>query len=353
MTSQRRIVVPVLAGVAAVVLVVLGIKLHWAVWFLAVLVLACCAVGVLAYFAGRPAPPEVLGPPLPVVEPPTPPQLVAVQGVNLASSWDDYEFLFGATIYWRPVGGPTATRHLRPAARAVDAIIERAATVAASERPDLAVRLQHRLNDILGVLEQDPSGRIEAWADQVQITLPDADVQRLCRMAEIRKDKVLWEHERRFECDRRQYLSEDVLRSTGSALVWWLTRNESDVTGAAELIDTLARLSAAARDEQAIPALGSDGAGQPLGLDFTRFTSARSPVELVTALMDALNLPDDQRLRFADQAARNIANTGNTRAADEIREHFGLLTEDEVAADSGDGTWQEARAWPEDDRPDD
>jgi hypothetical protein len=140
-----------------------------------------------------------------------------------------------------------------------------------------------------------------------------------------------------------------VLRSTGSALVWWLSKDDSDVRGATELIDTLAQLSAVARDEQLIPALGSDGAGQPLGLDFTRFTSARTPVELVTALMDTLKLAEDQRLRFVDQVARNVANTGDARSAEQLREHFGLLTEDEAPADPGDGTWRGAHAWPEED----
>ena len=76
---------------------------------------------------------------------------------------------------------------------------------------------------MLGVVQHDRSGRIEVWADQVRRSLPETDVQRLHALSDVRKDQAVWEHQRRFECDKREYLTEDVLRSTGTALVWWLS----------------------------------------------------------------------------------------------------------------------------------
>jgi hypothetical protein len=375
-TSQRKVVLPVVTGVVAVVLILLGVSLRWAPWVTILTVLVCLAVGALVYLAvSRPEQQTIYVPPPPAPEPQPPVQMVSVQGINLASAWPDYEFLLDATVYWRSVGNPTATTHVRPGARGIDTIIERAARVAATEPPGMAVRLQHRLNDVLGVVQHDQSGRIETWADNVRISLFDADAQRLRTLSDIRKDKTVWEHQRRFECDRREYLTEDVLRSTGSALVWWLSRNESDVTAAADLIGTMARLSAAAKDEDVpelfrhllppsllppepeqprFAALGSDGAGQPSMFDFAQLNGARSAVDLVTALMGALGLDDEQRVLFAARVAADIESTGDAAAAEQVRQRFDVISDQftvdqESGEDLENGSERGAHAWPEDD----
>jgi hypothetical protein len=350
MTVRTKIVVPVAA--ITVVLFVLGISLGWPTWTTILVVVAGCVVGGSVLLApGRTAVPErpaVFFPP-PVPEPQQVVQSEPIGGINLASSWRDYDFNFAAVVYWRSTGGP-ATSHVRPAALAIEMIIRRAADIAANTPPDMVIRLQHRLNDVLGVVEADPSGRVEAWAGQVQTTLWEEDATRLRALATIRKNKELWEHERRYECDRRQYLSEDVLKSTGSALVWWLSKNEGNVSGAVDLIGVLARLTAAAKDEDvpelfrhlvpssALPsaeqggvhlaAMGSDGAGQPYTLDFDLLNGKRSAADLVTALMDALKLDDEQRGQFADRVAANIEATGDRSSAEEVRRRFDVLTED-------------------------
>lgn len=377
MTSQNKVVVPVVTGVVAVVVILLGVSLRWPAWITILTVLVCCAIGALGYLAvsrgARPVEQQnIFIPPPPAPEPQPTVQMVPLQGVNLPSAIPDYEFVFDATVYWRSVGNPAATMHVRPGARGVDAIIQRAAAVAATEQPTMAIHLQHRLNDVLGVVEHDQSGRIEAWADNVRTVLFDADAQRLRTLADIRKDKAVWEHQRRFECDKREYLTDDVLRSTGSALVWWLSKNETDVTGAADLIGTMARLSAAAKDEEVSglfrhllpPSLlppeqeqsspfgpfGGDGAGQPLTLDFSQFTGTRSPVDLVTALMGALGLDDEQRSQFAARVATDIASTGNEEMAEQIRRRFDVITDepfdDQGSAEPQDGPERTTHAWP-------
>lgn len=345
MSSQNKIVA-VLAGVIGVLLLVLGISLRWPAWVTALAVAGSCVivivVAVIVTVAGRerqiPLPQQPIHlPPPPAPEPP-PVQMAAVQGVNLTSAWPDYEFVFDATVYWRIIDGATVTAHVRPGATAVEMIIRRAAEVAASEVPGMAVRLQHRLNDVLGNIEGDPSGRIVAWADQVRTMLSESDFERLRDLSDIRKNKVVWEHQRRFERDKRDYLTGDVLKSTGSAVVWWLSRNDTKVTDAVDLIGTMARLSAAAKNEDvselfrhlvpesALPPLEPEQPSYPT-VDLGSTNGARSATDFVTGLMDAMHLDRDERAQFADRLAMNIATTGNDDVAQQIRERFDVIPE--------------------------
>ena len=367
MTSKRKVVVPIGTAVVAVALVVIGVVMRWPSWATILLVLVCCGVGALVHRAvareRRIVLPEPvhLPPPRPA---PEPVQMVAVEGVNLASAWADYEFIFNATVYWRSIAEPAARPHVRPGARAVDTIIQRAAEIAATEPPGMASRLQYRLNDALGVVEPDSSGRIEAWADQVRTALPAADVNHLRTLSEIRKNKEVWQHQRHFECDRRQYLTEDVFQSTGSALIWWLSKHEDDVKQAENLIATMARLSAAAKDEDVserfrhlLPAsllppersvfatVGSDGAGQPVTLALAPLALASSPIELVNALMDVLKIDEDQRTLFAAQVANNIEKAGNIEVADQLRRRFDVIVEEPIV-DVPENPETTVFAWP-------
>lgn len=350
MTSPRKIVPIAAAGAAALVLIVLGIVLRWPAWAVVVAVLVCGLIGAVAHLAlNRPQPEPIYVPqPIPAPEPPTA-QLVSVQGVTIASARPDYEFILDAAVYWRTTGDPAAPHpHFRPAARAIDTIIEQAARIAATVDPGMAGQLQHRLNDILGVVRTDSTGRVEVWADQVRISLFDADAVRLRRLADIRKDEELWQHERRRECDKRAYLTDDVLKTTGSALVWWLSHHDGDVRQAADLIGTMARLSAAAQDEDIptlfrhllpqdqlppeprFPAFGSDGAGQPFDMGFVG--GLRTPVDLFTEMMNAMRLDDAQRSLLAAQLADAVAAAGNASVARDIRERFDVIV-DEPEAD--------------------
>jgi len=374
MSSQNK-AAAALMGATIVLLIVLGIGLGWPVWATVLIVLGGCGVVIAGVVVGRgertelPLPVAYVPPPAPEPQPQV--QMVVVQGINLASSWVDYEFVFDVTVYWRPAdNAPAGGPHVRPGAVAVDMIIRRAAELAAQAAPGMAVRLQHRLNDVLGVVKGDPAGRILAWADQVRTTLSDKDSERLRTMADIRKDKAAWEHQRNYESDRRQYLTDDVLKSTGSAVVWWLSRNESNVNGAVDLIGTMARLSAAAKNEDVpalfrhllpssvlpeppvFPAAGSDGAS----LGFGSMNGSRTPTDLVTGLMDTLRLDADGRALFAERVAMDMSAMGHEEAAQQIRDEFDVITEDfteDPAPDSDsdseeDTALEESRFTPED-----
>jgi hypothetical protein len=371
MSSQNK-AATALMGATIVLLIVLGIGFGWPVWATALIVLGGCGVVIAGIVVGRgertePPLPVVYAPPSPAPEPPSQVQMVVVQGINLASAWADYEFVFDVTVYWRPADNAPASPHVRPGAVAVDMIIRRAAEVAAHAAPGMAVRLQHRLNDILGVVKGDPAGRILAWADQVRTTLSDKDLERLRSLADIRKDKAVWEHQRNYESDRRQYLTEDVLKSTGSAIVWWLSRNESNVHGAVDLIGTMARLSAAAKNEDVdalfrhlvpssmlpdaepslYPAVGSDGAS----LGFGSMNGTRSATDFVTGLMDTMRLDADERALFAERVAMDMAAMGHEEAAQQIRDEFDVITEEFIDdAEPVSATDPEENSTPEESR---
>lgn len=185
-----------------------------------------------------------------------------VREVPLSSAAPDYKFQFSATVHWRLTRtGPGATL-ANPSARAVDAIVDRAREVTSGEPPNDFGLLQHRLEAALAVALPDESGQVEAWANSVTLALPEVDRHRLSRLAGIRKDEEVWEHERNFERNKRAYLGDDVLKDTGSAVVWWLAKNDDEIERTVDLIGLLARLSAAANNSE-VPELFRDLLASP------------------------------------------------------------------------------------------
>ncbi|MFJ4752986.1 hypothetical protein [Streptomyces sp. NPDC088763] len=85
-------------------------------------------------------------------------------------------------------------------------------------------------------------------AEDINLTLPDEDQKRLDRLAGVRKDEAVWEHQRKYEQSKRRYLGEDALKDTGSAVVWWLTRNDEHVAKTVADLPLLAQLTSAAND---------------------------------------------------------------------------------------------------------
>ncbi|RMI34541.1 hypothetical protein [Streptomyces triticirhizae] len=175
-----------------------------------------------------------------------------VVDVALPSAEPDYPFLFSATVRWLPreVEGMA---YFDPGGIAVASILLRARAFTARQDPADAGLAQHRLNAVLGVMEADPSGRVLAMARNVHMALVETDRERLSRLADVRKDEEVWEHERNYERNKRSYLSTDVLSDPGSAVVWWLANHDDEVAGAVERIGLLAQLSAAANNGEVPP----------------------------------------------------------------------------------------------------
>jgi hypothetical protein len=323
--------------------VVLGSVLHWPMllWgFMSMvtasgsLLLVMTALGH-GHAATEPQSPEDLQPPTEPEEPPY--RETRVIDAALPSSTDGYDFLFSATVWWRPIAGHVDRSDSASAALAMSSVVRRAREVVCHEEPARASFARYLLEEELGVPLPDRSGRVTAQATDVTLALSPADRERLRKLNDLRKDEEIWEYERDHERNKRRYLGDDVLKSTGSAVVWWLTRHEDEIEKAVAMIGPLAQISAAANDEE-VPELfrhllvppvdaqsgatvgGPRWGGGPDGGMFAREEEVGVSDRLVL-LLAALGLkPDmDEYTVFVHRVVRSLEVTGLDAAAEEIR----------------------------------
>jgi hypothetical protein len=194
------------------------------------------------YEPGEPEPPAV----------PTelPYQETRVVDATLPSATDGYDFLFSATVWWRPTPNHAHRSDGAWPANAVSSVVSRALEVVHHELPGRVNFARYLLEGELSVPLQDRSGRVTAQATDVTLTLTPADRERLRKLTDLRKDEEVWEYERQHERNKRRYLGDDVLKSAGSAVVWWLARHEDEIERAVDMIGPLAQIAAAANDEE-------------------------------------------------------------------------------------------------------
>jgi hypothetical protein len=281
--------------------------------------------------------------------PPPQRQEMRVMNVLLPSAEKDYDFLFSATVRWVILDPPAGAYPVNPDGLAVDAVIARAREVAAQEPPARCSLAQHRLNGVLAAMEPDPKGRVLAMAEEVSLALCDLDLERLTKLSGVRKDEAVWEHERNHERNKRAYLGDDVLRNPGSAVVWWLSKNEEQIEDAVNRIGTLAQLSAAANNgdvdgpfRRFVPGLQATSAEGGAPQEFAPLANGHprpeSPLdttldEFLHSMMKYFGFrPDDpELLHCAHRLADAARAAGRTEKSDEIRRHF-----DASAADDDD-----------------
>ncbi|MCH6159158.1 hypothetical protein [Streptomyces marispadix] len=383
MSSGRKTVVVFVSVIGELLLVIVGLVTHWPLWLWPVLGLLIIVTSVLLIRATAPPPDPLdrefsLEPDLPIPPPERREQVVA--DVSLPTSVPDYDFHFSATVRWCPLDAPAGAPAVSLAGLAVRAVLERARNVTAAHPPHRASLTQHELSGELGTMREDSSGRVLAMAESISLRLSDADATRLERLATVRKEEEVWTHERKYECDRREYLGKDVLKDTGSAVVWWLAKHDDQVRQAVDEIGPLAQLSSAANDRdvparyrhmvpypdpesQAGPSaygvqyenIAGNGAGAPgsaHGLfanaenGFGHADGTEAPSESPTtgdrfdALLESMGVPaehaDAGALRhiFADAAT----TIGRGAAVDDLRERFA------TAVDGDDGDKAEGAA---------
>jgi hypothetical protein len=264
MNREDKILTTLLSAVAVLGPLAIGFGLHWAIWQSALLILLLLVVVILiarkiAFRRDQqrlrdsvepvtsPEPREQPARPAPTLPTyPTSP----ISDMSLASAQPDYRFRFGATVHWRPTSAVLGPPHANLSALATNAIIGRAYEITRLEQPGDYELVEHKLNAELGRILTERTGQVETWAVQVTLTLPPVDIERLHKLSEVRKNEQVWEHERNHERNRRAYLTEDVLKTPGSAVVWWLARDFSQVRETVALIGTLAQLSAAANNAE-------------------------------------------------------------------------------------------------------
>jgi hypothetical protein len=369
-TTEEKSLLAVLAIVAVLVPMTLGAALDWPAWSWLLLTIALLGVvGLVVRSIQRRVQYEL------PLQPYSAPSLRAeqqdsgqqtpVDALALPSAAPGYDFHFSATAYWRPARG-SKTEHANLGILAVEAILVRAKEITVAEQPSDVEVVRHRLASELGTVRRDTTGAVEAWADDVQLTLSEADQQRLRKFLEVRKNEALWEYERNYESRKRAYLRDEVMKSTGSAVIWWLVQKDNDVEDTVRLLGSLAQLSAAANDaevpelfrhlvptpvpagqlsfdalagDQQIPN-GSfhDGSRQTTGFPWAGFVAGGfsdvSPAaRLLIASINTLYPDDEQRAHLAYRFANVIEKSGNPDMAQEIQQHFDAPETDKEPAD--------------------
>lgn len=291
---------------------------------------------------------------------------------RLTSLSPDYRFFFGATVHWRPLWPGHDVLQANPAGIATGLILDRARSVTAAHAPEEYDLTRQKLTADLGVVLRDPDGRLEVWAEDISLSLPQRDMERIHSLADLRKDEDVWQRERDLERSKREYLGDDVLRDPGRAVVWWLSRDFDGIDDAARRIGLLAKLSAAANGE-AIPDLyrnladddidrrpypvrvdaqpsahvnsfssvgGESGTDTSTSSFGTLFDIGRQhedsaprepirnqrPLDHATALLDFLQAgrDDADHEMLVDRITRVLDAQGRRNLAADIREHYGV-----------------------------
>ncbi|MFE4828192.1 hypothetical protein [Streptomyces sp. NPDC056672] len=251
MSSSRTIMTVFITVIAGLVLAIIALSAGWPQWtwpLIGVLLLLVPVVEVKTAARRRPGevPPQLV-PYLPAT--PVESRELRLIDVALPSEADDYDFLFSATVRWCPADGQADTPLVNPGGLAAEAVLERARRITEKRSPGRSSLVQHELNGELSTLELDVSERVLAMAEATTLALAPRDQERLDKLAAVRKDEQLWEHERRWEQSKRAYLGEDVLKDAGSTVVWWLARNDDHVERTVNDLGLLAQLSSAANNE--------------------------------------------------------------------------------------------------------
>ncbi|WP_436736973.1 hypothetical protein [Streptomyces sp. BBFR102] len=323
----------------------LGTLLHWPalLWgFMCVVTASGSLLLAMTVLSGGRAPadrdePQQEAPAAPAE---LPYQETRVVDAALPSAVDGYDFLLSASVWWRPLPDGVDMSDGAAPALAASSIVSRALQVVRHEKPGRESFARYVLEGELSVALPDRSGRVTALAADVRLGLARADRERLRKLNDLRKDEELWERERQHERNKRRYLGDDVLKSPGSAVGWWLARHEDEIEKAVDMIGPLAQISAAANDEEVpelfrhllAPPTGAQGeatvAGGPLWDEhdqgreemFTREEDV-APSDGLLLFLDAVGLKPgtDEWTVLIHRMVRSMEMTGQHDAAEEIR----------------------------------
>ncbi|MFJ4437776.1 hypothetical protein [Streptomyces sp. NPDC088923] len=248
-----------------------------------------------------------------------------INEVALPSAWPDYDFLLSGTVRWWPLAPPGSNEVIgNPGGLAVEAVLERARVITERREPGRVSFVRHEVSGALSTMRADRSGHVRAMAEDIRLVLRPRDQERLERLAELRKRKAVWEHERTHEQSRRAYLGDDVLKDTGSAVVWWLARNDGRIDKTVEDLGLLAQLTSAANDTE-VPERLRALLAPPPGEDGTENGAVDASVEeQVAGLFSLLDLPDGdpRRVMLAKQFAEHLRGLDFPESADRLLRRF-------------------------------
>lgn len=319
-------------------------------WFLLASLIAAALLIDMRVSRAEGARPTVPDPdesaPEPLAEAPY--QETSIVVVPVQSAVEDCPFLFSASVWWRPAGRFALSTHGNPAGLAATSVLQRVQSMTLTEDPGRCTFLEHSLEGLLGTPVLDDSGLVVAFATDVRLVLRPRDQQHLEELDGLRKAMGSWESRRQHERNLREYLGEDVLRSPGNAVVWWMARHDDQIERAVDMIAPLAVLSAAANDEE-IPEEYRDlfrrsgktmeeepmsgfghpepGGGQTPAGHGPICSEARQeppPTDSLAAWLDGEGFTDgsDETRVFLDRLARMSDAAGRPEAAENIRRHM-------------------------------
>ncbi|MFF2716565.1 hypothetical protein [Streptomyces sp. NPDC058011] len=339
------------AGLVLAALAV-GAALDWPLWlwFLLASLIAAALLIDMRVSRAEGARPTVPDPDESAPEPPaeTPYQETSIVVVPVQSAVEDCPFLFSASVWWRPAGRFALSTHGNPAALAATSVLQRVQSMTLTEDPGRCTFLERSLEGLLGTPALDDSGLVVAFATDVRLVLRPRDQQHLEELDGLRKAMGSWESRRQHERNLREYLGEDVLRSPGNAVVWWMARHDDQIERAVDMIAPLTVLSAAANDEE-IPeeyrdlfrGRGKTMEGEPMsGFDHPEPGDGQTPAshgpirsaarqepppnDSLAAWLDGEGFTDgsDETRVFLDRLARMSDAAGRPEAAENIRRHM-------------------------------
>ncbi|MFD3717712.1 hypothetical protein [Streptomyces sp. NPDC058674] len=333
MTTGRKTTTVFLTILCGLVLTILGLTEQWPLWawptLMVVLVVAPAVAFKVAALRRSSVPvafeEHLTAPPIERTE-------QHVSRVAMPSQWADYDFLFSATVRWYAPDASGHGRVLNPAGLAVEAVLDRARAITEQREPGRVSLVQHELSGALSSLLPDSTNQLQAMAEDVRLTLHEHDQERLDSLAGVRKDQAVWEHQRKYEQSKRTYLGEDVLKDTGSAVVWWLAKNDEQVERTVEDLGLLARLTSAVNDTDVPERLRDliaepreeQGGTEPSDWRAAAFERAPTAADHLAEALNALGFEDGdtQRRLLAKQIADAIRDQDQQETADDLVRRF-------------------------------
>ncbi|WP_435642862.1 hypothetical protein ACR9VJ_08870 [Streptomyces sp. H49] len=330
MTTARKTTTVFLTVLCGLLSSIMGLTQRWPLWtWLALGVLLVVVPAAAMWIATRRRGPVPVSFEENITAAPIERTACQVSQVALPSLWDDYDFVFSATVRWYLVESPGTAPVLNPAGLAAETVLNRARAITEKREPGQSSLVQHELSGALSRMFPDPAGQLQAMAENISLTLLPQDQERLDRLAGVRKDKAVWEHQRTYEQSKRQYLGEDVLKDTGSAVVWWLAKNDEHVEKTVADLGLLARLTCAANDTEVPERLQKlvfqhDPDEPPAGEPTEAATEHRTAADHIKDFFDSMGLPDEdpRRAMLARQISDLVKEQNRYETAEDLLRRF-------------------------------
>lgn len=213
------------------------------------------------------------------------------------------DFLARFTVIWR-LDLSTGMRHHAPRSAAVNSVVQRARAISSQAMLVHHAPLQFQLGDELAEELQVPETHVWARAEQVKISVDEADLEMTRKHIELLRSSTIRHAEREIERAEIRYLRDEVLTDLGTATIWWLQRNGYQVDRAVELAGHLGTLVGIAQQtsdphwaeslvssfERALPKL-DDGHRRDLRQHLAKALSVYGGSSVAAEFADQVGLP--------------------------------------------------------------